>query len=114
MRKKKQKKNVPIKVAEQLIHMTLILIMHCQEIRQNVSDGGAGFSQTTQARIPDNDKHCEMSVKYERRMRQRGSELRKSTLFFAEGESRLNLRTHPLSRESAKVYPALQLTRWKE
>ena len=34
--------------------------MHRQEIKQNVSDGRAEFSQMTQAQIPDNDKHCEL------------------------------------------------------
>lgn len=36
----------------------MILIMHCQEINQNVSDGRTEFSQMTQAQIPENDKHC--------------------------------------------------------
>lgn len=34
--------------------------MHCQEIKKNVSDGRAEFSQITQAQIPENDKHCEL------------------------------------------------------
>lgn len=33
--------------------------MHCQEIKQNVSDGKAEFSQMTQAKIPEN-KQCEL------------------------------------------------------
>lgn len=57
------KKNVTkkvVNVTEQLIHTKRILIMHCQEIKKNVSDGRAEFSQITQAQIPENDKHCEL------------------------------------------------------
>lgn len=49
-----------VNVTEQLIHTKRLLIMHCQEIKENVSDGRAEFSQMTQAQIPENDKHCEL------------------------------------------------------
>lgn len=38
----------------------MILIMHCQEINQNVLDGRAEFSQMAQAQISENHKHCKL------------------------------------------------------
>lgn len=77
--------------------------MHCQEIKQNVSDGRAEFSQTTQASgflTMTNTASC--GVKYLRRNGAAGHRIEEIHII-AEGESQLNLRTRPLSGASARV-----------
>jgi len=60
----------------------------------------------TQARIPENDKHCELWCEvFEGAAGHRTEEIH----IIAKGESQLNLRTHPLSRVTAKSSPARQL-----
>lgn len=60
-----------------------------------MSGGRAEFSQMTQVQIPDN-------VKYLKKDGVAGHIIEEIHIT-AKGESQLNLRTHPLSRASAKV-----------
>lgn len=83
--------------------------MRCQGI-SNLSDGGAEFSQITQAQFPENDKHCELWCEVSDDERPSGARNRGNPRYYRR-RIPIKLQGTPFIQNVCQsLYPTLQLS----